>query len=139
MPTARVSSDMSNALADRNPRLKSQQPSRRLASRIASPLDLWFYWHSERYGYVSRVHDLRVQGLLVETPQAIPVGETVKLNFLVEKGQIRAQAVVRHVKPGFGLGLKFTAIGVEDRPRLAALLTRIRVSSQLRDQLKQTE
>jgi hypothetical protein len=34
--------------------------------------------------------------------------------------------VVRHVRPGRGLGLEFTAVCEEDRQRLADLLKRLR-------------
>jgi hypothetical protein len=47
------------------------------------------------------------------------------LHFLVQDGQIRADAVVKHAKSGDGLGLKFTALCEQDRPKLAALLTRL--------------
>ena len=93
----------------------------------------------QKHGDLSRVYDLSMGGLLVETPQAIPMGETIELYFLVQEGQITAQAVVRHVKHGFGLGLNFTAIRPEHRPHLAALLTRIRAASQRRDQSKQSD
>jgi PilZ domain len=139
MATRRIFSDMINAPAASVPRLKSRQPSRRLTSRIASTANLWVYWHSKQHGDLSRVRDLSIEGLSIETPQAIPVGEIIKLNFLVQEGQIRAQAIVRYLKLGFGLGLKFTEISGEDRPRLAALLTRIRVSSQLRNQREQMD
>jgi len=48
------------------------------------------------------------------------------LHFLVQEGEIRADAVVRHARSGLGLGLKFTALGEQDRPKLAALVTRLR-------------
>jgi hypothetical protein len=118
---------MTDTRDDSSARVKSQQPCRRLRSRTASPSDLWVYWHSKKYGDLSRVGDLSIGGLLIETPHGVSAGETIKLNFLVQEGQIRAEAVVRHVKLGCGLGLKFTAISAEDRPHLVALLTRIRV------------
>jgi PilZ domain-containing protein len=65
-------------------------------------------------------------GLFIETPKPKPMGAVTKLNFLVEEGQIRAEAVVRHAKANSGLGLKFVAITEDDRPRLAALVTRLR-------------
>jgi hypothetical protein len=139
MSAGLISSDMLTAAAGGRPLLKGQQPSRRLASRTVSPSDLWVYWHSERHGDLSRVHDLSIGGLLIETPEAIPVEEKIELNFLVQEGHIRAQADVRHLEPGFGLGLKFTPIRAEDRPRLVALLTRIRAASQRRDQSKQSD
>lgn len=46
------------------------------------------------------------------------MGAQAKIEFLVEEGQIRTDAVVRHVEPNKGLGLKFTAMPVGDRPRL---------------------
>jgi hypothetical protein len=65
-------------------------------------------------------------GLFVETEEARDVDTKVRLDFLVQEGQIRAEAVVRHVKPGSGLGLRFTALTAEDGPRLTALMTRLR-------------
>jgi hypothetical protein len=139
MSAGPISSEMLVAAADSGPRLKSQQPSQGLTSRTASPSGLWVYWHSKIHGDLSRIHDLSIEGLLIETPEAIPAGETIELDFLVQEGHIRAQALVRHLERGFGLGLKFTAIRAEDRPRLAALLTRIRVASQRRDESKQPD
>ena len=101
-------------------------PSRRFDSRIESPEDVWVYWRCDSRDETSRVRDLSLGGLFVETPKPGSVGSTVKLDFLVDEGQIRAEAVVRHVKPGRGLGLKFTALSDADRPRLAALLRRLR-------------
>jgi hypothetical protein len=49
-----------------------------------------------------------------------------KLDFLVQEGRIKADAVVRHVRRGDGLGLRFIAVGEEDRQRLKALLSRLR-------------
>jgi hypothetical protein len=81
MPTARASSNMTNAPANGNPRLNRPRRSRRLTRRVASDLDLWASRHFESFSNLSPV-----------------------------------QAVVRHVKPGFGLGLKFSTMGAEDRP-----------------------
>jgi len=65
-------------------------------------------------------------GLFIETPQTRAQGVFTRLHFLVQEGQIRADAVVRHAKSGDGLGLKFTAVSEQDRPKLAALLNRFR-------------
>jgi hypothetical protein len=59
-----------------------------------------------------------------------PVGATAQIDFLVDEGQIRNEAVVRHVKAATGMGLEFIAAAHEDRPRLAALLNRLRALSQ---------
>lgn len=75
---------------------------------------------------VSKVRDLSVGGLFVTTQRRQRTGAKVKMEFLVQEGQIRAEAVVRHWEVANGLGLKFTAISDEDRHRLAALLSRLR-------------
>jgi hypothetical protein len=54
---------------------------------------------------------------------------SAELDFLVQEGQIRAEAVVRHAEPGRGIGLRFTAVRNEDRLRLAKLMKRLRRSS----------
>jgi hypothetical protein len=71
------------------------------------------------------VRDLSTGGLFVETEEVRDVGATIRLDFLVQEGQIRAKAAVQHVKPGSGLGLKFIALTEEDGPRLIALMTRL--------------
>jgi hypothetical protein len=68
-------------------------------------------------------------GLFIETPAPKSLGSIVKLEFLVQEGQIRADSVVKRIEPGRGLALKFTAVSDQDRPRLAKLMVRLRQSS----------
>jgi hypothetical protein len=103
-----------------------------MSSRIETLGDVWVYWRCEGMDDVSRVCDLSVGGLFLSTPVLPPLGAKAKLDMLVPEGQIRAEAVVRHLTPGGGLGLKFTAITDQDCPRLVALLNRIRSSSTLK-------
>jgi hypothetical protein len=67
-------------------------------------------------------------GLFIETSEPKDDGVRARLDFLVQEGQIRADAVVRHARSGVGLGLKFTALSEQDRPKLAVLLTRLRAA-----------
>ena len=107
--------------------MQQQTPhSRRFSSRVATPGDVYVYWSSVGYGDTSRVRDLSSRGLFVQTRKSRSVGAKAKLHFLVEEGQIRAEAVVRRVEPGRGLGLQFTAVYEEDRRRLADLMRRLR-------------
>jgi hypothetical protein len=101
-------------------------PSRRFTSRVQAPSDVWVYWKCQGREDVSHVRDMSMGGLFIETKQPHPSGRLTRLDFLVQEGQIRADAVVRHSRPGAGLGLKFTALAEHDRPKLAALLTRLR-------------
>jgi hypothetical protein len=103
-------------------------PSRRLTSRIEASEDVWVLWQCQGRDDVSRVRDMSLGGLFIETPKAIPADTATKLHFLVREGQIRADAVVRHAKPG-GVGLKFTAVIEEDRRKLAVLIMRLRTLS----------
>jgi hypothetical protein len=67
-------------------------------------------------------------GLFLETAQRKAEGVLTRLHFLVQEGQIRADAEVKHAQSGEGLGLKFIALNEQDRPKLAALLTRLRAT-----------
>ncbi len=102
--------------------------SRRLASRVATPEGVWVYWRCNGMDNVSRVRDLSAGGLFIDTAVTRPLGEKAKLDFLVQEGQIRTEAVVRHIRPSGGLGLKFTAITEEDCPHLIALMRRVHKS-----------
>lgn len=84
------------------------------------------YWRCHGREDVSLVRNMSMGGLFIETPTQKAQGVQTKLDFLVQEGQIRADAVVRHAKAATGLGLKFTALSEQDRPKLAALLTRLR-------------
>jgi hypothetical protein len=100
--------------------------SRRFTSRVETHEGVWVDWRCVGREDISRVRNLSLGGLFVETPKPRGVGSTAKLEFLVQEGQIRADAVVRRVEPGRGLAMKFTAVSEEDRPRLEALISRLR-------------
>jgi hypothetical protein len=106
--------------------------SRRHTSRVCTSDGIWVYWRCNGLDDVSRLRNLSLGGLFIATPSPRPVGMKAKLDFLVQEGQIRAEAVVRHAEPGSGLGLKFTAVTEQDWEHLAALLTRLQTSSRSR-------
>ncbi len=117
--------------------LSPQTPSysRRQTSRVEVPDDVWVYWRCNGMDEVSRVLDLSAGGLFIDAPSPRPVGTKARLDFLVQEGQIRAEAIVRHIEPGSGMGFKFTAVTEQDSPHLAALLTRLRQLSRSRCKL----
>ena len=112
----------------KTPSRPATSPSRRLTSRIPVPGDVWVYWQCHGREDVSSVRDMSMRGLFLETPEREAEGVLTRLDFLAQEGQIRADAVVRHAKSGEGLGLKFIALNDQDRPKLAALLTRLRAT-----------
>jgi hypothetical protein len=88
--------------------------------------DVWVLWQCNGSEDVSRISDLSTGGLFLQTPNPRPTGVSVRLDFLVQEGEIKAEATVRHAKPGVGVGLKFLALSEPGKPRLEALLTRLR-------------
>jgi len=105
--------------------------SGRKTSRVEAR-EVLVYWSSVGRNDVLRVGNLSLGGMFVETRKPQPVGVMAQIHFLVEEGQIRIKVIVRHVKDSAGMGLQFIAVAHEDRPRLAALLTRLRSLSQSR-------
>jgi len=87
------------------------------------------YWSCAGRDDIFRVRNVCLEGVFVETREPRAVGSESLMDFLVEEGQIRTGAVVRHVERAGGMGLQFTAVAQEDRPHLAALLARLRRSS----------
>jgi hypothetical protein len=105
-------------------------PSRRRNSRVETPQGIWAFWQSGRVTDTSRVLDLSVGGLYIETLKACPVDATVELHFLVEDGEVRASAAVRHLNQGKGLGLQFKSVRGEDQARFSTMIKRLIVSSE---------
>ena len=101
-------------------------PSRRLTSRVETPQGVWVYWRCGGRADVSPIRDMSMGGAFLKTIKTQPLGSTINLHFLIQEGQLRADAVVKHVRSNQGLGLKFTAVSEEDRARFAALMTRVR-------------
>lgn len=73
----------------------------------------------------SRVRDLSVGGVFIETRKVCAVNATVELHFLVEDGEIRANATVRYVTSGAGLGLQFKGVRAEDQARFSKMVKRL--------------
>jgi len=89
--------------------------------------DVWVYWESAPYRDISRVRDLSPSGLFLETRARKKEGELVRLHFLVQEGQIRAEAEVRHIaQNGRGFGMKINSVSSQDAPHLRRLLSRLR-------------
>jgi hypothetical protein len=65
-------------------------------------------------------------GLFLDTLSPRAIGTPTRVDFLVAERQIHADAVVRHLVPGTGLGLKFTGLPEQDRRKFAALIRRLR-------------
>src|SRR5271168_2828841 len=100
--------------------------SRRFSTRIEPPVRVCVYWSCAGKDDLSLIRNLSIGGLFITTPNPRFLGATAKVDFLVPDGTIRAEAVIRHVIPSIGLGLRLTALAKEDHPHLAALMARLR-------------
>ena len=102
-------------------------PARRFYSRIETPGTLLVCWScSGGHEETSALRDLSLGGLFIVTDcQAVATGKETHLKFLVREGPIRAKAVVRHVDPGRGLGLEFTAQSERDCSLLIGLMNKL--------------
>ena len=74
---------------------------------------------------VSRVRDLNIGGLFIDTPNPPPSGTSLTLLFSVPEGEIRSSALVKNVSPGEGMGVQFVAMSQEAAVRLQTLFTRL--------------
>jgi PilZ domain-containing protein len=114
-----------NALIDNRFLAGQSIPCRRRYPRIEKLQGVWVYWNCKGRADTSRVQDLSTGGLFIETEDVLDAGATIRLDFLVPEGQIRAKGIVRYAKPGSGLGLKLIELATVDGPRLAALMSRV--------------
>lgn len=112
-------------------------PGRRRYMRVETRQGVSVYWGCEKLEDAARVRDLSLGGLFVATQEALAVGATLRLDFLVQEGAIRAAGVVRHAEPGRGMGLKFTSVRGEDLQRLVELVNRSSAHSNFRPSMKQ--
>ena len=113
-------------------------PGRRRYNRLETLQGVSVYWEYEKLEDTARVRDLSLGGLFVATQEALAVGATLRLDFLVQEGAIRAAGIVRHAEPGRGMGLKFTSVRGEDLQHLVELVNRSSDHSNFRPSMRQT-
>ena len=71
-------------------------PGRRRYKRVETRQGVSVYWASEKLEDTARVRDVSLGGLFVATQKGLAVGATLRLDFLVQEGTIKAAGVVRH-------------------------------------------
>ena len=110
-------------------------PGRRRYKRVETRQGVSVYWGCENLEDTARVRDLSLGGLFVATREALAVGATLWLDFLVQEGAIRAAGVVRHAEPGRGMELKFTSVRGKDLQHLVELVNRSSAHSSFRSSM----
>jgi hypothetical protein len=82
-------------------------------------------WYGGGQQQVSRVQTLSMGGLFLCGSITQRVGTDLTLVFEVPGGVILAEAVVRNIVPGEGMGVEFTKINPQSQALLEELLTRL--------------
>jgi hypothetical protein len=93
--------------------------------RIALPQGMSVTWHGSGQQQVSRVKTLSMGGLFLCGSNTLRVGTDLTLVFEVPGGIVLADAVVRNIVPGEGMGVEFTKMNPQVRVLLEGLLTRL--------------
>ena len=100
--------------------------SRRHHNRVDTPQGVYVIWRCGRAEDTSRVRDLSVGGLFIETRKLCPVDARVELHFLVQDGEIELSATVRYVRAGIGLEFGTSkTVRSEDQARFASMVKRL--------------
>lgn len=107
--------------------LVTEEPARqtRRHPRITLPQGMNVSWHGADLQLFSRVKTLSMGGLFISSPNPPPVGTNIRVAFEVPGGSVRADAIVRNVVPGEGLGVEFTSMGLRDKLLLQRLMNRL--------------
>jgi PilZ domain len=93
--------------------------------RIALAKGMFVAWHGGDLQLFSRVRTLSMGGLFISVPNPPPVGTKLRLAFEVPGGNVHAEAIVRNIVRGEGMGVEFTRSELKDRILLEKLLNRL--------------
>ena len=93
--------------------------------RISLPKGMYVVWHGGDLQLFSRVRTLGRRGLFISVANPPPVGTKLRLAFEVSGGNVQAEAIVRNIVRGDGMGVEFTKLRLKDRILLDQLLKRL--------------
>ena len=91
--------------------------------RISLPKGMTVTWYGGGQQQVSRVKTLSMGGVFLGG-STLRVGSELTLVFEVPGGMVMAEAVVRNIVPGEGMGVEFTKMNPQSRDLLEGLLAR---------------
>jgi hypothetical protein len=122
---ARLARWLQHLPADAGPSDQKDSSRKRRFERIALPKGMWVAWYGGGEQQTSRVGTLGMAGVFICEPNPPLVGTSVRLAFEVPGGNVIAEAVVRSVEPGKGMGVEFTKVAPTDSVLLQRLLKRL--------------
>ena len=103
----------------------TQCGTQRRHQRISLPQGMSVTWYGGGQQQLSRVKTLSMGGLFLCGSVTLRVGAELTLVFEVPGGMVLAEAVVRNIVPGEGMGVEFTKMNPQIRVLLEGLLTRL--------------
>ena len=92
---------------------------------ISLPKGMRVAWHGGDLQLFSRVRTLGMGGLFISVSDPPPVGTKLRLSFEVPGGNVQAEAIVRNIVAGEGMGVEFKKLRLKDRILLENLLKRL--------------
>src|SRR5882724_11834931 len=93
--------------------------------RIQLPNGMRVAWHGGDLQFFSRVRTLGMGGLFISVLDPPPVSTKLRVSFEVPGGNVHAEAIVRNIVRGEGMGVEFTKLRLKDRLLLEMLLKRL--------------
>jgi PilZ domain len=100
----------------------ANESARRVYPRLRAAKETIVAWQSSTKRFVSAVDNFRVGGLFIRTPDPPAPGTFLQLLLDAPTGEVGARAAVRRSRPQESMGVKFVAMGQEDRARFAGWL-----------------
>jgi len=104
---------------------KETRHGTRRHERILLPKGMSVAWYGGGQQQTSRVQTLSMGGVFLCGSITLPVGSDLTLVFEVPGGVFQAQAVVRNIVVGEGMGVEFTKMNDQSRALLEQLLARL--------------
>jgi hypothetical protein len=105
--------------------MPEERKLKRRYDRVPTPTGIWVAWQHNKDQDISRVRDLNVGGLFINTPSPPPEGATIQILLSIPEGEIKSEAVVRNVTPAQGMGVEFKGMSQQDADRLEKLVARL--------------
>jgi len=101
---------------------QSKGAERRLHPRLKSTSSVELHPDGQTAPIWGKASDLSLGGCFVEMPMPLKVGTSLKVGLWIKDSKLWASGKVVNSRPGFGIGVQFTAMTPEDADRLRSFL-----------------
>jgi tetratricopeptide (TPR) repeat protein len=105
--------------------IESTHHERRRYRRLQAPKGTLVAWQGAGRRDVSNAEEFSAGGVFLLLAEPLSIGTAVELLFDVPSGSVRARAIIRHARPGKGMGIQFIQMRGDDRARLNRFLQQL--------------